>query len=127
MPASLVVDSLILENESLKAIQRWDDAADRLEEAVRIAREVNDDDLTRSDAYNPRPGCHMDRLEVSSAIEDFKAAEAACKELVEGGRFVFKIRLYHIRHGLALADRLTGSSRRRRTSSTNRSSRNCGS
>ena len=54
----------------------------------------------------------MERLEVNLAIADFKAAEAACKDLVEGGRPVFQIRLFNIRHGLALADRLSGLVRR---------------
>ena len=108
-PASLVVDSLILENEALRVLQRWDDASDRLDEAIRIAAEAKDDDLL-SNAYHSSAWFHMERLEVNLAIKDFKAAEAACKDLVEGGRPVFLIRLFNIRHGLALADRLTGSS-----------------
>jgi tetratricopeptide (TPR) repeat protein len=108
-PASLVVDSLVLENESLRAMQDWDHAADRLNEAIRIAKEVNDNDLL-SFAYHSSAWFHMERLEVSQAIADFKAAEAACRDLVELGRSVFQIRLFSIRHGLALADRLMGSS-----------------
>ena len=39
-PPSLAVDSLIFENESLKSLQQWADASDRLEEAIRIAKEA---------------------------------------------------------------------------------------
>ena len=51
---------------------------------------------------------HLDRLEVNRAVGDFKVAEAACTELVDNERFVFKVRLFNIRHGLALTDRLKG-------------------
>jgi tetratricopeptide (TPR) repeat protein len=106
-PPSLAVDSLIFEAESLKALQKWADASDRLEEAVRIAEEQKDNALL-SDARNASAWFHMERLEIERAIDDFEAAETACRDLVEGGRFVFQIRLFHIRHGRALADRLKG-------------------
>jgi tetratricopeptide (TPR) repeat protein len=112
-PASLAVDSLIFENQSFQSLKRWSDASDRLEEAVRIAKEERDDDFLSKDllsnAYTYSGWLHMERLEVDQAMAKFKAAEAACRELVIKGRVELTIRLYWIRHGLALAARLTGS------------------
>ncbi|MEJ7639346.1 MAG: tetratricopeptide repeat protein [Singulisphaera sp.] len=106
-PPSLAVDSLIFENFALKALEKWSAASDRLAEAARIAREVKDDALL-SDALNFSAWLHIDRLEVERAVEDFMAAEAACGELIDSGRVEFLIRQFHIRHGLAMADRLKG-------------------
>ena len=106
-PPSLAVNSLIFEAESLKSLQRWDDASNRLDEAVRIAKEQNDDAL-QTDAHHYSAWLHMERLEVNQAVKDFEAAEDACRDLVEKGQFVFQIRLFNIRHGLAMADRLKG-------------------
>jgi tetratricopeptide (TPR) repeat protein len=112
-PPSLAVDSLIFENESLQSLKRWNEASDRLEEAVRIAKEESDNDLLSNDllsnVYTYSGWLHMERLEVNQAIADFKAAEASCKDLVLKGRVEFLVRLFWIRHGLALSTRLTGS------------------
>jgi hypothetical protein len=109
-PPSLAVDSLIFESASLKALERWPEAASRLEEAVRIAKDQRSDALL-SDAHNESAWLHMDRLEVDKAVDDFKAAEAACRALIKDDQVIFKLRLFHIRHGLALSDRLKGKAR----------------
>ena len=49
----------------------------------------------------------MDRLEINEAFKDFEAAENACRSIMRD-QVVYKIRLFHIRHGLAMATRLLG-------------------
>ncbi|MEA2630573.1 MAG: hypothetical protein QOE66_792, partial [Chloroflexota bacterium] len=107
MPRSLVIDSLGGEAAALKALERWDEAADRLLQAVREARE---DDALLSFVYNELAWLKIERLDVARAREYFTKAKDSCESLVENGQFVFKTRLYHIRHGLAMAERLCGRS-----------------
>jgi hypothetical protein len=109
-PPSLAVDSLLREAESRKSNRDWDNALECLKEAVKTAEEAKSDALL-CDAHNASGWYHMERLEVNEAVADFIAAKNAGEELVENGEFVYQIRLFHIRHGLALADRLKGKSR----------------
>ena len=106
-PPSLTVDSLIFEADSRKATQDWDGAAACLRDAIALA-ETEKDKALLCDSHHASAWLHLERLEVNRAVQDFKAAEAACVELVDNERFVFKIRSFNIRHGLALADRLKG-------------------
>lgn len=105
IPPSLVVDSLCLEASALKASQRWDEAADLLLEA--ISKAGNDTALS-SLAHTDLGWLRMERLEVAKAKESFHKAKEQCENLVEDGQFVFRTRLYYIRHGLAMAQRLCG-------------------
>ncbi len=105
MPRSLVIDSLGYEASAMKSLERWDDAADLLLQAVREAR---GDDGLLSFVYNELAWLKMERMEVASAQKHFAKAQDSCEALVENGQFVFKTRLYHIRHGLAMAERLCG-------------------
>ena len=105
MPRSLVVDSLGYEAASLRSLEKWDESTNRLLEAVREAR---GQDALLSFVYNELAWHRMERLDVAKAREAFLKAKASCEALVENGQFVFKTRLYHIRHGLAMAERLCG-------------------
>jgi tetratricopeptide (TPR) repeat protein len=107
-PASLEVDSLIMESRSWKALQNWTAAADCLQKAIAIAKKIRDQALL-SDAHIELALLHIDRLEVHDAVKNFQAAEDACRAIMRD-QVVYKIRLFHIRHGLALANRLTGKS-----------------
>lgn len=107
MPRSLVIDSLGYEAKALKALEHWDQAAECLLQAVREAR---DDHALLSFVYNELAWLKMERLDVARAKEYFLKAKDSCESLVENGQFVFKTRLYHIRHGLAMAERLCGRS-----------------
>jgi tetratricopeptide (TPR) repeat protein len=107
-PTSLEVDSLILEAMSLKAMQKWTAAADCLNKAVAIAEKKPDKALV-SDARNESGWLHIDRLEVDDAVKEFEAAEDACRAIMRD-QVVYKIRLFHLRHGLALALRFKGKS-----------------
>ena len=78
------------------------DASTLLLEAVREARE---DDALLSFVYNELAWLKMERLDVAKAREYFTKAKESCENLVENGQFIFKTRLYHIRHGLAMAER----------------------
>lgn len=107
MPRSLVVDSLGYEAAAMKSLEQWDQAADRLLQAVRESR---GDDALLSFVYNELAWLKMERLDVAKAREYFSKAKDSCEALVENGQFVFKTRLYHIRHGMAMAERLCGRS-----------------
>ncbi|MDB5351339.1 MAG: hypothetical protein JWN86_2586 [Planctomycetota bacterium] len=107
MPRSLVIDSLGYEATALKSLEKWDGAADRLLQAV---RESSDDDALLSFVYNELAWLKMERMDIAKAQEYFLKAQESCEALVENGQFVFKTRLYHIRHGLAMAERLCGRS-----------------
>lgn len=105
MPRSLVIDSLGYEASALRALEKWDESTDRLIQAVREAR---GDDSLLSFVYNELAWHRMERLDVAKAREAFLKAKESCEALVENGQFVFKTRLYHIRHGLAMTERLCG-------------------
>jgi tetratricopeptide (TPR) repeat protein len=105
-PASLQVDSLIMESKSWKALQNWTTSADCLQKAIAIAAKIPDQALL-SDAHIESAWLHMDRLEVNDAVKDLQAAEDACRAIMRD-QVVYKIRLFQVRHGLALADRLKG-------------------
>lgn len=105
MPRSLVVDSLGHEAAALQALGKWDESTDRLLQAVRESR---GEDSLLSFVYNALAWHRMERLDVAKARESFLKAKESCEALVENGQFVFKTRLYHIRHGLAMAERLCG-------------------
>jgi tetratricopeptide (TPR) repeat protein len=105
-PTSLEIDSLIMQSGSCKALMNWDDAEDCLQKAIAIAKTENNPALL-SDAHNEMAWLHMDRLEVNDARKNFAAAETACRAVMHE-QVVYKIRFFHIRHGNALADRLTG-------------------
>lgn len=105
MPLSLVVDSLGYEASALRSLEKWDQSAELLLQAVREAR---GDDALLSFVYNELAWLKMERLDVARAKEFFAKAKESCEALIENGQFVFKTRLYHIRHGLAMAERLCG-------------------
>lgn len=105
MPLSLAVDSFCYEAEARKQQERWEDAKACQLEAERLAK---DDKPLLSYVCNEIAWLKMERLEVADAKEYFLKAKAACEELVNAGQFVFKRRLYHIRHGLAMTERLLG-------------------
>ncbi|AGA31623.1 hypothetical protein [Singulisphaera acidiphila] len=105
MPRSLVIDSLGYEAAALRSLEKWDESTDRLLQAV---REAKGEDSLLSFVYNELAWHRMERLDVAKAREAFLKAKASCEALVENGQFVFKTRLYHIRHGLAMAERLCG-------------------
>jgi tetratricopeptide (TPR) repeat protein len=105
-PASLVVDSLIAESSSHKALGNWTNAADCLQAAIAQAKP---DKALLSNAYNQLAWLQMDQLQINDAVKNFLAAEEACRDAVRD-QVAYTIRLYHIRHGLALANRLKGNS-----------------
>jgi hypothetical protein len=108
-PASLTVDSLVREAESYKSKWEWANALRCLEEAIATAEA--DDEVREPllcDAHAAKAWYHMERLEVNEAVEEFGTARNGAEKLVNKGKFVYQIRLFWIRHGLALAERLTG-------------------
>ena|GEM_PF-2915901 len=105
MPRSLIIDSLGYEASALRSLERWDESTDRLYLAI---REAQGDDALLSFVYNELAWHRMERLDVAKARESFQKAKVSCEALVENGQFVYKTRLYHIRHGLAMAERLCG-------------------
>jgi tetratricopeptide (TPR) repeat protein len=107
MPLSLQIDSLCSEAEALKRQEKWTEAGTCQFEAYRLAKDH--DDLL-SYVCNEIAWLKLERLEVRDAQKYFDQAKVACDGLVNDGRFVFTTRLYHVRHGLAMAERLLGNS-----------------
>ncbi|WP_435011551.1 hypothetical protein P12x_002866 [Tundrisphaera lichenicola] len=105
MPPSVAVDSLCFEAEALKRQELWEEAEARLLEAEHLAQEKKDDALL-SYVWCDIGWLKMERLDVAEAQEYFKKSKATCESLDEKGQFVFKTRLYYVRHGLAMAERL---------------------
>jgi tetratricopeptide (TPR) repeat protein len=103
-PPSLVVDSLIFESRAHQAKEEWSKASDCLKLAVDRAK---GDPALMSDAYKESAWSHLDQLEVDDAVEDFNQAWEACKT-ADGDKMLNQIRVFHIRHGLALSNRLKG-------------------
>ena len=112
-PASLVVDSLILENESLRALQR-------LGRCRRPSGRGRPDRQGGERQRPPRPNLLSTSLPLGLAPHGAARGEPGDRGL-QGRRGRLQgsgrrrparlpIRLFNIRHGLALADRLTGSS-----------------
>ena len=104
-PRSLMVDSLCNEAKMLQGLEDWDAAAKHLWAAHTAAEK---EDEYESYVYNELAWQSMQRLEVAKAVEYFAKAKDSCERLVDDGAFIFKTRLYHIRHGLAMAQRLLG-------------------
>lgn len=107
MPLSLQVDSLCYEAAALKGLEKWEEAKSCQFEAYRLAKDHPD---LYSLVCNEIAWLKLERLEVRDAQNFFLKAKDACDGLVNDGRFVFTTRLYHVRHGLAMAERLLGNS-----------------
>ena len=105
MPQSLVVDSFCGEASALRDMDNWDEAKARF---MNAREKAGKDDALTSYVDNEIAWLCMERLNVAKAVDRFKLAEESCEKLVEGGQFIFTTRLYHIRHGLAMAQRLKG-------------------
>lgn len=105
MPRSLVVDSLCAEAASLQDIEQWDEAAKCLWKAREHA---SGQDALLSLVDNDLAWLWMQRLDITNAKEFFTKAKESCEKLVDQGQIVYKARLFHIRHGLAMSQRLCG-------------------
>jgi tetratricopeptide (TPR) repeat protein len=105
IPVTLLVDSMCGEAATLKEQGKRQDALKLFWSALQQANE--DPELT-SYVNNEIAWLFMEDLEVGKATQRLQQAKDACERLIDHGQFIFKARLFHIRHGLALALRLKG-------------------
>ena len=106
MPLSLLVDSYTNEAGALQNLKQWDDAWALLVKAVTAA---GTDDALKSSVFQTFAWLSMERLNVAKARDQFLKSKDACEKLADGD-FIFKARLFNVRHGLAMTQRLCGQS-----------------
>jgi tetratricopeptide (TPR) repeat protein len=106
MPKSLAVDSLCSEASALEGLERWDDAATCLWKAK---EQAGKDDALLSAVFNELAWLGMERLDITKAKDHFGKARECCERLVDKGQ-LDKTRLFHVRHGQAMSQRLCGQS-----------------
>jgi tetratricopeptide (TPR) repeat protein len=107
MPPSLQIDSLCYQAAAHKGNGDWKKAEACLKEAETLAK---DDKDFQSYVWNELAWLRMERLEVDGARYYFDKAKEACEALTEDEYNDYRTRLYHIRHGLAMTERLHGKS-----------------
>jgi tetratricopeptide (TPR) repeat protein len=104
MPLSLLVDSLCNEAMVLRNLKEWNKARALLVKAVSAA---DGNDALTSLVYDNFAWYWMDRLNVAKARELFIKAKESCEKIADD-EFIFKTRLFKVRHGLAMTQRLRG-------------------
>ena len=114
-PRSLMVDALCFESDVWSTMSNWGEAENRLADAVTYVNETKSppDDPKQTDEllaliFTKTAWFHMKLFSIAQAERYFEMARERCVELVESNRFTYKLMLFHVQHGLAMARRYRG-------------------